>query len=277
MIIIKRTILAMIFIVLSIGFSGCSTKFYKTSKGYKESMAKEKNIALVTDTCMYVDEIGDDGDHYSAPRSKKTLDLLNAVIENKLEKDGLNIGYIEDRTMCAFFSKKSYDINLVVAEDADVIKGELPYEYKNIDDTVYKKALKNILRNAFLSSKSLNINKGSHFEENFLEDETVLKSLKIIKDYTKQDKLLVVMNKGMDVSAGKQFAQGATTAILTLGMVTRYSMDYIDAYAILIDMNKEKAIWTASSRFMRPDLYDEDFYEDDYYEKILVSLEQNKN
>ncbi len=266
---IKLTLISILFTLI---FSGCSTKTYTISKEYKDSMKKSKNIALISDSCIFHDEIGEDNDYFSIYKSKKSTTLLNAVIKEKFNNNGLNINYLESRAICTSLKNTSTDINIKVDENSSIQKSYLPYFYTKIEDKKYQEALKNIL----INSQKTAIEK-ENFEEVFFANKSIEKSLKIFKNKSKQSKLLVLINNGKEVSAGKSLGQGILTAVLTAGLISTRNIDFMDSYAVLIDIEEKKVLWRSAVRLKKSTLFDfeKSWYENKYYDTVLKSLIDN--
>ena len=267
--IIKLT-LATVFLSILVG--GCSSKTYTFNSGYKNAMKKNKKIALISDSCIYHDEVGEDNDYLSIYKSKKSTTLLNDVVKEKLNKNGLHVNYLENRIICGLFEKSSKDMKIKIDENSSIQRVNLPYSYQKIEDKKYKKALKNILLNAHKTAL-----KQGDFEEFFFSDKSIDKSLKIIKDKSQQNKLLVLINNGTEVSAGKSIGQAVLSTVLTLGLFSSRNVDFIDSYAVLIDLEEKKVLWRSEVRLKKVSLFDfdKDWYEDEYYNKVLKPLVDN--
>jgi len=255
---------------LAISFSGCSSsKFYKADN-YSKILKKNNNIALISDSCIKRDEVGEDADYFSISKSKKSATILNSVAKEKLSKKGFIIKHSENNTVCAFLPKPYPNIKIKTNEKNETKEESLPYFHTEIKDKEYKNALLNLLQTSFKT-----VSKKDDFQKIFFEDKSIVKSLDIVAKKTKQDKLLVILNRGVDVSAGKGIGQAVLTGILTLGMVVYRNVDFLDSYAILIDVKNREVLWTTSKRFKQPNMYDKSWYEDTYYTYILESLGKN--
>ena len=267
---IKTTILTTA--LVSILFTGCSSKTYTFGAGYTSAMKRDTKIALISDSCIFHDEVGEDNDYLSIYKSKKSTTLLNNVVKEKFNKNGLHVNYLENRIICGSSEKPSTDIKIKIDENSSIQRASIPYFYQEIADKKYKKALKNILVNAHKTAL-----KQKNFEEFFFLDKSIKKSLKIIKDKSQQNKLLVLINNGTEVSAGKSIGQAVLSTIMTFGILSSRNVDFIDSYAVLIDLEEKKVLWRSSVRLKKTSLFDFDkeWYEDEYYNKVLKPLVDN--
>jgi hypothetical protein len=259
-------------VLLSITFNGCSSKTYTLNKGYKDAMKKSKNIALISDSCISYDSIGENNDYLSIYKSKESTEILASLIKNKLSKNGFHINYIENRTVCASFSNPSTGIRMKIEKDDDIKKGNLPYFHASIKEIKYKEALKHILSKSFKTAL-----KKEKSEDFFFEDKAIYKSLEIFKNRTKQDKLLVLITNGTIIHTDKTIGGGLLHIILTRGKMNLPNKDFMDSYAVLIDLVDKKVLWTSAIRLKKAIFldFDKKWYESRYYNKVLKSLVDN--
>jgi len=267
----KKILLSLTITILTISFNGCSSKTYTISKEYKNAMKKSKNIALIIDSCISYDNIGDKDDYLSIYRSKESVELLGSVVKEKLGKEGFDINYVENRTACAFYKNPSTNVKAKIKEKDAIKKVDLPYFYTEIKDEKYKKALHKVLYKAFISAMKKNKS-----QEIFFKEKEIYKDLQILKEKTKQDKLLILINKGLLVDASKSIGFSILDRVI-LKRVDVHNMDYINSYAILVDLIDKKVLWTSGMRLKKVMFsnFDKSWYEGRYYNSVLKPLIDN--
>jgi len=250
-------------IILSLSGCGHAAKNFKIADSYKSSLSKDNNLAIITDVCLRVDESGEDTDHFAIYKSKEILTLLDTMFADNLKNSPFSIGYTINDSACAFYKRPSKNVKMVINEDDEIIAGDLPYYLSDEANKEYRAAVQRVLYRSVVSAND------KHFSEVFFTDKKILNDLKLIKEVTSQNKLLIVAIKAGEVGATKKFGQSLKSAFLG----GKVAVDYLHTYSVLIDMEQNKAIWTTQNIYKYPSLYDQDFYNTDYYSLAFKSLQ----
>ena len=251
-------------LIVSLVFMGCNggLPMYRHSSHYHQSIKEVETVALIIDTCVTMDEVFTD--YILVDESTKIASIQKRVISKKFAESGITLQDAKNNTVCAYRTESKLDMQIKI--NGDVKEVEVPYFYKKTKGKKYRKALEQVLKHTDAVTAS-----NKNFDKNFFSDKSIIKSLKIIKNKTGQSKLLIILNKIHTVSTGEK-AWNIANAITLSPYKTIANKDYIITKALLIDIDKSLAFWTASIKFYGVSVYDENYYETHYYDGLLKSL-----
>lgn len=260
----------LVVLVISLSIVSCkpSKSFVRTSDEYQNKIINASKIGIISDLCLDYD-----------PWFKKNYIIVDESVgagrfmteeaKKMLELKGYSVEYSFLPFAGSFLSPED-SVRVANNKRDTVVKAAPPFFADEIfnEDSLYADAVYELL-NAFYYTMTNNV------EPPFSTDPYLLKSLKLVSEYTGQEMILFMIGNGTVVPVSKTIIQGVTIGILTALVTFGYFYYYIyetsvfDSYIGLLDLNTGELLWTNFMNFSgsQPDV--EDFYSDVWAENML--------
>lgn len=245
-----------------------SKSFVRTTDEYQSEILNATKIGIISDLCLDYD-----------PWFKKNYIIVDESVnagrfmaeeaKKMLESKGYSVEYTFLPFTGSFLSPED-SVRVANTKKDTVSYATAPFYADEIfnEDSLYGDAVYEVL-NAFYYTMTKNI------EPPFSTDPYLVKSLKLISEYTGQNMILFMIGSGTVVPVSKTIIQGVTIGLLTALVTFGYFYYYIyessvfDSYIGLLDLNTGKLLWTNYMNISgnQPDV--ENFYSDIWAENML--------
>ncbi|MBP7509686.1 MAG: hypothetical protein KA807_17870 [Prolixibacteraceae bacterium] len=257
-------------IIISFSFSSCkpSKSFVRTTDEYQNKILNNTKIGIISDLCLDYD-----------PWFKKNYIIVDESVNagkfmtEEAKKTLESKGYTVEYTFLPFtgaFILPEDSVRIAKTKGETVSKAIAPFYSDEIfqEDSLYATAVYEVL-NAFYYTMTNNI------EPPFSADPFLVNSLKLISEYTGQDKILFIIGNGTVVPLSKTIIQGVSIGLLTALITFGYFYYYIyetsvfDSYIGLLDLNTGELLWTNYMNLSGSQPDSESFYSDIWAKNML--------
>jgi hypothetical protein len=246
-------------------------KFVRTEPGYDQALQEASAIGIVSDACLVRDGLGGK-DYISVEDSRQIEQYMLGGAAATLESKGYLVP-VRLFPLVGGFKATTSTFSVADRKGGQVTSRTPPFYDSDTtrSDAAFGQAITAVTRRTLTALEQ----KSEPPSDVFRRDELTMEHLKVIRDRTKVDRLLVIIGNGRKISGTKSAAQGCGTTVLSLvcsgGMfaITAHEVSAFDTYMALINLDSGRIVWANDLRLKEGDPTERGYYAGRWAKQLL--------